>query len=269
MKETIKLYYKLAKPGIIYGNLMSAIAGFMLASQRNFDPDLFLAMIAGTAMVIGSGCVFNNYIDRGIDSKMKRTERRALPAGRIPLVNALIYGTVLGLSGFGILWHFTNPVTVLLGFIGIFFYVVVYSIAKRRTSWGTVIGSIPGATPAAAGYTAFTGTFDEAALLLFLILTVWQMPHFYALAIFQLDDYKRAGLPVLSAVRGIRTTKTRIMAYIAASIPLAPLLTVFGYTGYTFALVMSILGIVWFWEGIKSSMLQTASPGRAGCSSIR
>ncbi|MBX6333998.1 protoheme IX farnesyltransferase [Candidatus Saccharibacteria bacterium] len=251
MKETIKLYYKLAKPGIIYGNLMSAIAGFMLASQRNFDPDLFLAMIAGTAMVIGSGCVFNNYIDRGIDSKMKRTERRALPAGRIPLVNALIYGTVLGLSGFGILWHFTNPVTVLLGFIGIFFYVVVYGIAKRRTPWGTVIGSIPGATPAAAGYTAFTGTFDEAALLLFLILTVWQMPHFYALAIFQLDDYKRAGLPVLSAVRGIRTTKTRIMAYIAASIPLAPLLTVFGYTGYTFALVMSILGIVWFWEGIK------------------
>ncbi len=208
-------------------------------------------MLFRSALVIGSGCVFNNYIDRGIDSKMMRTKKRALPAGQIPLAHALIYGTALGLLGFGILWHFTNPVTVVLGFIGIFFYVVVYGIAKRRTPWGTVIGSIPGATPAAAGYTAFTGTFDEAALLLFLILTVWQMPHFYALAIFQLDDYKRAGLPVLSAVRGIRTTKTRIMAYIAASIPLAPLLTVFGYTGYTFALVMSILGIVWFWEGIK------------------
>jgi len=251
MKETIKLYYKLAKPGIIYGNLLSAIAGFIVASQRNFDPDLFLAMIAGTALVIGSGCVFNNYIDRGIDSKMMRTKKRALPAGQIPLAHALIYGTALGLLGFGILWHFTNPVTVVLGFIGIFFYVVVYGIAKRRTPWGTVIGSIPGATPAAAGYTAFTGTFDEAALLLFLMLAIWQMPHFYTLAIFQLDDYKRAGIPVLAAVRGVRTTKMRIMAYIAAFILAVPLLTILNYTGYTFALIMSILGIIWFWKGVN------------------
>jgi protoheme IX farnesyltransferase len=251
MKEIIKRYYKLAKPGIIYGNLLSAIAGFVLASQRNFDAGLFLATLIGTALVIGSGCVFNNYIDRDIDSKMMRTKKRALPARQIPLVHALIYGVILGVLGFGILWHFTNPVTVILGFIGIFFYVVVYGIAKRRTPWGTVIGSIPGATPAAAGYTAFTGTFDEAALLLFLILAIWQMPHFYALAIFQLDDYKRAGLPVLAAVRGIGTTKTRIMAYIAAFILIVPLLTILNYTGYTFALVMLILGIIWFWEGIK------------------
>lgn len=252
MKEIIKRYYKLAKPGIIYGNLLSAIAGFVLASQRNFDAGLFLATLIGTALVIGSGCVFNNYIDRDIDSKMIRTKKRALPAGQIPLANALAYGSTLGLLGFLTLWHYTNLLTVIIGFVGIFFYVVVYGIAKRRTPWGTMIGSIPGATPTAAGYTAVTGTFDEAAILLFLILAIWQMPHFYAIAIFRLKDYRAAGLPVLAAVRGTKTTKLRIMGYIAAFTLVVPLLTVLGYTGYTYALIMAILGIAWFWKGLRS-----------------
>lgn len=251
MKETIKLYYKLAKPGIIYGNLLSAIAGFVLASQRNFDVGLLLATIAGTALVIGSGCVFNNYIDREIDSKMSRTKKRALPAGQIPLANALVYGSALGLLGFLILGLYTNLLTVAVGFVGIFFYVVVYGIAKRRTPWGTMIGSIPGATPAVAGYTAVTGVFDEAALLLFLILAIWQMPHFYTIAIFRLKDYQAAGLPVLAAVRGVKTTKMRIVAYIAAFTLVAPLLTLLNYTGYAYALIVAGLGIVWFWKGIQ------------------
>jgi len=251
MKKTIQLYYKLAKPGIIYGNLLSAVAGFLLASQRDFDIGLFLATLAGTALVIGSGCVFNNYIDRGIDSKMARTKKRALPAKQIPVANALVYGSALSLLGFLILGLYTNLLTVAVGFVGIFFYVIVYGIAKRRTPWGTMIGSIPGATPAVAGYTAVTGVFDEAALLLFLILAIWQMPHFYAIAIFRLKDYQAAGLPVLAAVRGVKTTKLHIMAYVAAFTLVAPLLTLLNYTGYAYALIITTLGLVWFWKGLQ------------------
>lgn len=251
MKDTVRRYYTLAKPGIVYGNLLSLIAGFLLASQRHIDVGLFLAAAAGTALVIGSGCAFNNYIDRGIDKKMERTKKRALPAEQMSGRNALTFASILGVLGFAILWLFTNPATVLTGLVGIVFYVIVYGFAKRRTPWATIIGSIPGATPPVAGYVAVTGTFDEAALLLFLILAIWQMPHFYAIAIFRLKDYKAAGLPVLAAVRGVETTKTRIMAYVIAFTLAAPLLTFFNYTGFSYAVAIALLGIVWLWKGLK------------------
>lgn len=251
MKQTIKLYYTLAKPGIIYGNLLSMLAGFFLASQHHIDIGLLAAVMAGTALVIGSGCVFNNYVDREIDKKMARTKKRALPSSQISTASALIYGTILGLLGFAVLAAYTNALAVAAGAVGIFFYVIVYGFAKRRTLWATVIGSIPGATPAVAGYVAVTNDFDTAALLLFLILAIWQMPHFYAIAIFRLQDYKAAGLPILSAVRGVHTTRLRILAYIAAFTLVAPLLTVFGYTGYTYAALIVVLGLLWLWKGLK------------------
>lgn len=251
MKDTVKLYYRLAKPGIVYGNLLSAFAGFFLASRGAIDFALLAATITGTGLVIGSGCVFNNYLDRKIDKKMERTKRRALADGKISTASALLYGSVLGLAGFSTLWLFTTLAAVLAGLAGIIFYVIVYGYAKRRTHWGTVIGSIPGATPPVGGYVAVTGSFDEAALLLFLILVIWQMPHFYAISIFRLKDYQAAGLPVLAAVRGVETTKIRIMAYIVAFTLIAPLLTVFDYTGLTYAAVVALLGIAWFWKGLQ------------------
>jgi len=256
MIETLKLYYILAKPGIIYGNSLSMFAGFFLASRGDIHLGLLLAVAAGTALVIGSGCVFNNYLDREIDKKMERTKKRGLVSGKIPVPYALAYGTALGAFGFLILALYTNALAVAAGVVGIVFYVIIYGVAKRRTHWATVIGSIPGATPPVAGYVAVTGTFDEAALLLFLILVIWQMPHFYAISIFRLKDYKAAGLPVLAAVRGIETTKMRILAYVAAFTLIAPLLTVFDYTGYVYAVVVASLGIAWFWKGFKD--FQTA-----------
>lgn len=251
MKEKIKLYYMLAKPGIIYGNSLSMFAGFFLASQGTINFGLLLAITAGTGLVIGSGCVFNNYLDRGVDAKMSRTKKRGLVTGQIPPVNALIYGTLLGAAGFLILGLYTNALAVVTGLVGIIFYVIVYGIAKRRTHWATVIGSVPGATPPVAGYVAVSGVFDEAALLLFLILVIWQMPHFYAIAIFRLQDYKAAGLPVLAAVRGADVTKLRILAYVVAFILVAPLLTIFDYTGYSYAVVVMALGLAWFWKGLQ------------------
>lgn len=247
----IKSYYYLTKPGIIYGNLLSVIAGFFLASGGEFNPIIFLATLIGIAFVIGSGCVFNNYIDREIDEKMDRTKKRALVTKKIPVTNALIFGTILGLLGFDILYFLANPLTAFIAFIGFFFYVVMYSIWKRKSSFGTIVGSISGAVPPVVGYTAVSNNFDIAAFLLFLLLVLWQMPHFYAIAIFRIQDYKSAGIPVLPIQNGIHTTKIHTLGYIVAFILTLPFLTFFGYTGYLYLVIMLILSFIWLVRGIK------------------
>ena len=246
----LKAYYRLTKPGIIYGNLLTTLAGFFLASKGSVDLGLLLATAVGTALGMASGCVFNNYIDRGIDKKMERTKKRALVSGEISGRNALIYASVLGLLSFTILSLFTNALVVAAGIIAVVFYVILYGIAKRKSSLGTVVGSVPGALPPVAGYLAVTNSLDTGALLVFVIMVIWQMPHFYAISIFRLKDYTAAGLPVLSVKRGVKTTKLYMMLYILAYLAVVPLLTVLGYTGYAYLVVMGAVGLFWFWKGI-------------------
>lgn len=247
----LKDYYRLTKPGIVYGNVMAAAAGFLLASRWHIHAGLLVATLVGTALVIASACVFNNFIDRGIDSKMSRTKKRALVTESIPGAYAIIYAATLGIFGFLILILFTNWLVVALGALAIFFYVVVYGIAKRRSIYGTLVGAIPGAIPPAAGYVAVTNHLNGGALLLFLIFVCWQMPHFYAIAMFRRGDYAAAGIPVLPVVKGMRRTKVEILFYTAAFILVVVLLSVFGYTGYIFAVVMAALGLYWLLRGIK------------------
>lgn len=247
----LKTYYHLTKPGIIYGNLMTTVAGFLLASKGDINPGLLLATAVGTGLGMASGCVFNNYIDRGIDAKMKRTEKRAIPTGAISGRAALIYASVLGLLSFTILALFTNKLVVAAGIIAVFFYVVLYGIAKRKSTLGTVVGSVPGALPPVAGYLAVTNSLELGAALIFLTMVVWQMPHFYAIAIFRLKDYAAAQLPVLPVRRGIKITRLYIMLYILAYLVVAPLLTLTGYTGITYMAVMGLVGLVWFWKGVE------------------
>jgi protoheme IX farnesyltransferase len=251
LKETIQNYYRLTKPGIIYGNAIAAIAGFLLASRGHFNPVLFLAALVGLSLVIGSGCVVNNYIDRTIDEKMARTKKRALVTKIIPPRNALIFATILGLLGFFVLFQFTNLLTTFIAFVGYFFYVVLYSIWKRKSIHGTVVGSVSGAVPPVVGYCAVTNHFDAAALLLFLILVFWQMPHFYAIAIFRMKDYAAARIPVLPVKKGIAQTKLQIILYIVAFIIATALLTVYHYTGYSYLVVVLIVGFIWLWMGFK------------------
>lgn len=250
MKHKLRTYYYLTKPGIIRGNLFAATAGFLLASKGDIDPWLLLAMWAGTSLVIAAGCVFNNYIDRGIDKKMKRTKKRALVTGDISGRTALVYGTVLGLAGLTTLAVWVNWLTFGLGLLGLFFYVVVYGIAKRKTVHGTVVGSISGALPPAAGYVAVSNQLDMGALLLFLILVCWQMPHFYAIAMFRHKEYAAACLPVLPVVKGMRAAKIQILAYIAAFIVTSMLLPVYGYTGVTYTVIVGLIGLAWLTKGV-------------------
>lgn len=250
-RETIKRYYQLTKPGIIRGNMITGAAGFLLAARGSIDWWLLAALLAGMSLVIAAGCVFNNYLDRGIDRRMARTKDRALATHQISNRNALIYGAVLAVLGFAILLRFTNALVAAIGLFALISYVIVYAIGKRRSIHGTMIGCVPGAMPPVAGYVAVTHRIDIGAFLLFLLLFFWQLPHFYSIAIYRLGDYKAAKLPVMPAVKGVEATKLLITLYVAAFILAAGLLTATGYAGYTYLAVMLVIGGWWLQQGVR------------------
>jgi protoheme IX farnesyltransferase len=248
----LRQYYDLTKPGIIRGNLLNTTGGFLLASTGHIDLGLLLAILTGTGLVIASGCVLNNIIDRKIDAKMKRTAKRALVTGSISVKNALGFAIVCASLGFIILLAFTNALTTLIGLIALIMYVVVYGYFKRRSPAGTLVGTIPGALPPVAGYTAVTNQLDSAALLIFVILAAWQMAHFYSIALYRQKDYAHAGIPVLPVVHGAKRTKLAILGYILAFITACSLLTVYGYTGYVYLVVMTAFGLFWLGLGLRN-----------------
>ena len=252
--NTIRTYYGLTKPGIIRGNAVAAAAGFFLASRGQIHFEVFTAMIVGLSLVIASACVFNNYIDRGIDAKMARTNQRALVQGLLSVRAALSFAIVIGLTGAALLGLFTNLLTLSLALFGFFAYVVLYGVWKRRSVHGTVVGSISGALPPVIGYTAVTGRLDAGAGVLFLILVFWQMPHFYAIAIYRLGDYASANLPVLPGRQGIRATKIQMLVYIMAFILAAVSLNVLGYAGMTYLVVSLLLGLAWLALSLRGFM---------------
>lgn len=223
----------------------------MLAAKGHVSWALLLYTLLGTSLVIASACVFNNYTDRGIDKKMKRTARRALVEGRVSARKALTFASVLGVVGFSILILHVNGLTALVGAVGFIDYVILYGFSKRRTVYGTLVGTISGATPPLAGYTAVTGHIDAGAILVFLIIAFWQMPHFFAIALYRKKDYAAADIPVWPVKRGDRSTKVQMIWYTALFTAACCSLTVFGYTGITFLVVMLGAGLYWLWRCIQ------------------
>lgn len=246
-----KSYYGLTKPGIIYGNAIPAIAGFLLASRGNISIKLFIAMIIGLSFVIASGCVFNNYIDRDIDGRMERTKNRALASGAIKPKSAIIFAGILLFLGTFILYFHTNISALFAALLGFFVYVFLYTPAKRKTQLATLIGAVAGATPPVVGYAAVTNRFDVGAVILFLILVFWQMPHFYAIALYRLNDYRQAHIPVLPVVKGPKAAKTSIIVYIIGFIIAACLLAFYGYAGNVYLVIALLLGLGWLGLGLQ------------------
>jgi protoheme IX farnesyltransferase len=234
----IKQYLQVTKPGIIFGNLISVVGGFLLASKGSIDYPLFLATLVGVSLVVASGCVFNNYIDRDIDKKMERTKNRVLVKGLIAPSVTLVYATALGIVGFALLYIAANPLAMWLAVMGFVVYVGVYSLyMKRHSVYGTLIGSLSGAAPPVIGYCAVTNEFDAGALILLAIFSLWQMPHSYAIAIFRFKDYQAANIPVLPVVKGISVAKNHITVYILAFMIATLMLTLVGYAGYKYLIV--------------------------------
>lgn len=248
---TLRTYYWLAKPGIIYGNLLAAAAGFFIASHGGLDAALLVETLVAIGLVIGSACVVNNYLDRDIDKIMARTSWRAFPKGSVSAGAAFTYAAVLGVAGFTALTVFTNWLTIAIGAIGYADYIILYGWSKRRTWHGTLIGSVSGSMPLVAGYTAVTGRFDAGAILLFLIMVFWQMPHFYAIAIRRLKDYRAADIPVLPAVKGVRAAKLQIMAYVAAFAAAGLALYILDYAGLPYLVFIIAYSLAWLVLGYR------------------
>lgn len=257
--ERINLYYQLVKPGIVYSNAMATVAGFSLAFAQVYEFKwlVFIGVVVGTMLVIASACVLNNHIDRGIDTKMARTKKRATVTGEISTRSALVYTALLGVFGFGVLIAYTNLLTVMLGVLAYVSYIVFYGITKRTSVHGTLVGAIAGGLPPVAGYTALTNQLDLAAILLFFVLVAWQMPHFYAIAMRRHADYASAGIPVLPVVKGMRATKIQIVIYIALFIIVNSLFTISGYTGFVYMIIMTAAGGLWLAKGIRGFRVET------------
>ncbi|MFI5333843.1 MAG: heme o synthase [Chlamydiales bacterium] len=241
----ITSYLSLTKPGILMGNLITAAAGFALISRESWDVPLLTAMLSGLALVMASGCAFNNYLDRRADEKMSRTKNRPLATGSIPLRHALLFATILCCAGACTLLFYTNILTTVIALAGFFVYVALYTIWKYRTVHATLIGSIAGATPPVVGYCAVSHSLDLPSLILFVTLVLWQMPHFFAIAIFRLDDYAAASIPVLPLKRGFHATKIQMLLYTIAFIIVALSLFFFGYAGYGYMTTLIVLGGAW------------------------
>ncbi|RUT64231.1 protoheme IX farnesyltransferase [Morganella morganii] len=254
----MKQYLQVTKPGIIFGNLISVVGGFLLASKGDIDYPLFIATLLGVSLVVASGCVFNNYIDRDIDSVMERTKNRPLVRGLIDPKISLVYASVLGIAGMVLLLVAANVVAMLIAVAGFVVYVGVYSLyMKRKSVYGTLVGSLSGAAPPVIGYCAVTGQFDTGALILLLIFSLWQMPHSYAIAIFRFKDYQAANIPVLPVIKGISVAKNHIILYIIAFMFATLMLAISGYAGYKYLIVAAAVSV--WWLGMALSGYKTTN----------
>ncbi len=238
-------YLALTKPGIIFGNLVSVAGGLFLGSRGQPSAEILLASITGIALVIGGGCTLNNFIDQDIDALMLRTRNRPLVQHRIPAFHALIFGHVLAICGLSLLALYTNLLATLVTLAGLLVYVVLYSLWLKRSPHGTWVGSLSGAVPPLAGYSAASGQLDAAGLILFAIYALWQLPHAYAIAILYLQDYARASIPVLPVVRGVAWVKRHMPVYVAIFTLCALLLFFTHNTGTAYLAVILILGSAW------------------------
>lgn len=242
----LKAYLNIIKPGIIFGNLIAVIGGYLLATRGSFDLFNFICTLLGVTLVIASGCVFNNVIDRDIDPLMKRTQQRAVVQGDISVFSALVYGLILGLSGFGLLFIYVSPLVGFLAVAGFFVYVVLYSLYfKRHSVHGTFVGSFSGAVPPVMGYCAVTLEFDISAILLLAMFSVWQMPHSFAIAINRFDDYQQAKIPVLPHVKGILYSAKQMFIYAILFLIFSVALGLIEEQRIVFTIVAFLMGSYW------------------------
>ena len=252
----LKKYLFLTKPGILFGNFVTALGGYFVAAQGSVDFLLLLITLLGTLLVVASGCVINNIIDQDIDSKMQRTQNRAMVKKSISIPVAFVFALVLGLAGSSTLWFLINAYAFLFAVIGFVVYVGFYSLwTKRTTIHQTIVGSLSGAAPPVIGYTAVANQFDLGALLIFIGYAFWQMPHSWGIAVYRFDDYKNAGIPILPVARSIYRTKVESLVYVILFGLTMNALFVFGYANWFYMIVLNAFTLYWIYltlQGFKA-----------------
>jgi protoheme IX farnesyltransferase len=239
-------YVELSKPRIALVVLVTAFAGMWMAAGHNLPLSLVLCTLVGTGLASASAGVLNNYIDRDIDPLMSRTSQRAIAAGRVEPRQALFVGLALAGVSFVLLVTTTNLLAATLAMGTIYFYVVIYTMwLKRSSDLCTEIGGIAGALPPIIGWAAVTGSVGLPALLLFLIMFIWQPPHFWVLALLRADEYRKAGIPMLPVTGGATLTKAKMLLYTAALVPCTLSLFILGYAGQVYLTVSTTAGLMY------------------------
>ncbi len=247
-RSVLKDYLVLTKPGIVLLVLITTLTGMYLAKRGFPNSWLVFWTLLGTGLASAGSAVLNHFFDKDIDALMNRTKDRPLPSGSINPRNALIFGIALIILSMFILSYKVNLLTTFFVFLASFFYVVVYTLAlKRKSPLATEIGGISGSLPPVIGYAAVKDAIGFEALILFLIMFMWQPPHFWVLAIKYAQDYKQAGIPALPVSKGILHTKVKTLIYTASLLPLSLLPFFYGISGHVYfvsALVLSSIYLI-------------------------
>jgi heme o synthase len=238
-------FFTLCKPKVVGLMLITTWVGMHLATTKIIPYPIFIFTTIGIALSAASAAVLNHLADRHIDIKMSRTEQRPIACGRIVPKHALWFAIFLAILGLTILTFQVNSLTALLTFSTMLGYAVCYTLfLKRATPQNIVIGGAAGATPPLLGWTAITGEIQADALLLVLIIFTWTPPHFWALAIYRIEDYQKANIPMLPVTHGIAYTKLITLLYtlLLFAVSLLPFVT--GMSGNLYLIAATILGLL-------------------------
>ncbi|MGB0590741.1 MAG: heme o synthase [Myxococcota bacterium] len=234
----------LTKPSIAGLSMFMTIGGYLLAGAGDLYTTVW-AML-GTALIVGSANALNMAWEYETDALMSRTADRPIPAGRLSVKTATIFGLIWGLLGLVILFTGVNALTGWVGIASLFLYVCVYTPMKLRSPWALIVGAFPGAAPPLIGWTASADNLAWPGLLLFAVLFIWQIPHFLAISLYRQTEYERAGIMVWPVARGNEATKRLAMAYSTALIPCSLALVAVDAAGLFYLAVALPTGL-WFW----------------------
>ncbi len=237
-------YLELTKPKVVALMLLTALIGMLLASTGPVPAAVLVWGNLGIGLCAGGAAAINHLVDRQLDRLMARTCRRPVAEGRVAPMQAAAFALLLCTLGQLVLWYLVNPLTALLTLASLIGYALIYTgLLKRATSQNIVIGGIAGAAPPLLGWTAVTGSFSGEALLLVLIIFTWTPPHFWALAIHRLEDYRHAGLPMLPVTHGVPFTRLQILLYSILLLPVSLLPWLTGLAGWLYLAIALPLGL--------------------------
>jgi protoheme IX farnesyltransferase len=254
---------ELTKPRITVLILICTGVGYFFGLSGPFRFALLLHVLLGTALMASGTAALNQWYESDSDSKMRRTRNRPMAAGRIQRSYGFIFAAMLSVAGFADLWLGANPLAAEIGLLTLVTYIGLYTPLKRRSAVCTTIGAIPGALPPLIGYAAASGTLDARAAALFLILFVWQFPHFYAIAWMYRDDYARGGIKMLPVIESdCESTARRIVGASLLLVPISLIPAWLGMAGafYSAAAIASGLALLYF--GVRLSHHRTLAGAR-------
>lgn len=256
-------YLELTKPSVVWLILMSTGVGFYAGSSGPFNYPLLLHTLAATALLAGGTGALNQWIERAADRRMRRTENRPLPAGRLSSQNALGFGIAISVLGLAYMAWAVNPLTALLGGLTLTSYLFLYTPLKSRTWLSTLVGAFPGAMPPLIGWAAVRNDLAAGGWVLFAMLFLWQFPHFYAIAWMYREDYERAGIRMLPVIEPDgRSTSRQIVAFAAILIPVSIIPVALGMAGWIYLAAAVLLGIFYLYSGLETARLRTGVQAR-------